>query len=66
MKGDRVHSLRLHLLLTFAVHNAWLSSTLTHQVFLMALQQWYQETAFVGRVVHYDTPEAHLLLLGTQ
>ena len=61
-----MHSLRLHLLLTFAVHNAWLSPALTHRVFLTALQQWYQGTAFVGRVVHYDTPEAHLLLLGMQ
>lgn len=65
-KGGRVDSLRLRLLLTFAVHNAGLSSALTHQVFLMALQQWYQGTTFVGRVVHYDTAAAHLLLLGMQ
>ena len=58
--------LRLHLFLLMAVHNAWLSTALAHQVFLTALRQWDQGAAFVGRVVKYDTKDSHLLLLGQQ
>ena len=58
--------LRLHLLLMFAVQNAWLSEGLAHHVFLTAMHQLHQGTAFVGRVVQYDTQDAHLLLIGTQ
>ena len=58
--------LRLHHLLMFAVQNAWLSEALAHHVFLTAMHQFYQGAAFAGRVVKYDTPDSHLLLIGKQ
>ena len=58
--------LRLHLLLMFAVQNAWLSEGLAHHVFLTAMHQLYEGAAFVGCVVKYDAPDSHLLLIGKQ
>ena len=58
--------LRLHMLVTFAVHNARFSAALAHQVFYTALRQYYQGGAFAGCVVKYDTQDSHLLLIGKQ
>lgn len=61
-----MNPLRLHLIVTFAVHNARFSTALAQQVFHAALHQYYQGGAFAGCVVKYDTPVSHLLLVGKQ